>query len=142
MTTDVQRKIAHELYERWVSMWNGNLQQADTIIGDGFKVHLTADAMPPPETPCDPRTVKLWVEKIRRGRDMRYQIDVGPLVDGDTLCVYWRVTGSVSGAKFARVGIDILRIDNGRFVECCTMNNNTWRRGSTAVSAIQFAPEI
>ena len=130
MTADI-RETGVELYRRWASMWNGELQIAREIIAEGFSVHLTADAVPPSEPIRDAPSVARWVAAIReRGIDLSYAIELGPLVDGDLVTAYWRLTGlrrMPDGAPpqpFVRVGIDILRWRQDRIVECWTMNNN------------------
>lgn len=126
------RDVGVELYRRWASMWNGDLEIAREIIGEGFVAHLTADAVPPQEPVRDARAVARWVDSIRgRGFDLAYAVELGPLVDGDLVTAYWRLTG-FTGARhaalpqrFAKVGVDILRFRRGRIVECWTMNNNS-----------------
>jgi hypothetical protein len=129
MTTAEQRKIGQELYRQWGALWNGELFIAHRIIADEFKAHLTADATVPLEPVHDARTVALWVAQVRaRAVQMRYRIELGPLIDGEYITAYWRVSGTHKapagqGPSFVKVGTDILRFRGGRLTECWTMNN-------------------
>ena len=134
MDSELQQRMGADLYRRWASMWNGDLALANEIISDGFVAHLTADAVSPPEEIRDARTVAGWVSFIRgRGIDLIYTVEVGPISDGDLVVGYWRLSGmrptpdGGSPQPFERVGIDILRHQNNRLIECWTMNNNARR---------------
>ena len=129
MTTAEQRKIGQELYRQWAALWNGELFIAHRIIADGFTAHLTADATAPVEQVHDARTVALWVAQVRaRAVQMRYRVEVGPLIDGEYITAYWRAAGTLKasaglGPGFVKVGTDVLRFRGGRLTECWTMNN-------------------
>ena len=130
MTTAEQRKVGQELYRQWGALWNGELFIAHRIIADPFKVHLTADATAPLlEQVHDARTVALWVAQVRaRAVQMRYRVEVGPLIDGEYITAYWRVSGTLKapaglGPGFVKGGTDILRFRGGRLSECWTMSN-------------------
>ena len=131
MTTDLHREVGADFYRRWASMWNGNLAIANDIIADGFVAHLTGDALPPPEEIRDAASVARWVAFIRkRGSNLSYTVELGPIVDADLVVAYWRLAGMRPGPDgsselpFEKVGIDILRYRGSRLVECWTMNNN------------------
>ena len=117
------------LYSQWVRMWNGELELSSEIIGDEFIVHLTEDCSPPQvEEIRDARTVRAWVDALRsRNDEMTYDLKDGPLVSGATIMAYWRATGTErtpdrSAVRFAKTGVDVLRVANGKFVECWTAN--------------------
>jgi SnoaL-like domain len=118
------------LYLRWGSMWNGQLEISDEIIAEKFVAHLSADAAPPPQPVHDARSLREWIVAIRsRTTQMIYRVEVGPLVDGDRVVAYWRATGALTtvdgrNMPFAKVGMDILRVNGNRFVEYWTMNNS------------------
>jgi len=129
-----QQEVAADLYRRWASMWNGNLAIANDIIAEGFVAHLTGDALPLEEDVRDAASVARWVASIRRrGSNLSYIVELGPMVDGDFVVAYWRLTGVRQGPDgssqqpFEKVGIDILRYRGNRVVECWTMNNNARR---------------
>ena len=133
---ELETRIAENmtLYSQWVRMWNGELELSDEIIGDEFVVHLTADsaadATQPPLEVSNPRAVRAWVGAIRSCNDnMAYNPQDEPSVSGSTVLAYWQATGKArtadrSNANFAKVGVDVLRVANGKFVECWTANFN------------------
>ena len=116
------------LYSQWVRMWNGELDLSDDIIGDDFLVHLTADTTQPQAEVRNARAVRAWVDAIRsRSENMAYNPKDEPLVSGSTVLAYWQATGTArasdrSTADFAKMGVDVLRVANGKFVECWTAN--------------------
>ncbi len=118
------------LYSQWVRMWNGELELSDEIIGDEFIVHMDADSSQPQVEIRDSRTVRAWVDATRsRNDEMTYNLQEGPLVSGSTVLAYWQATGRAratdrSLTDFAKVGVDVLRVANGKFVECWTANFN------------------
>ena len=118
------------LYSQWVRMWNGELELSDEIIGDDFIVHLTADASQPQVEVRDARAVRAWVDSIRsRNDNMAYDPQDEPSVSGSTVLAYWQATGKARTAdrslgNFAKVGVDVLRVADGKFVECWTANFN------------------
>jgi hypothetical protein len=131
MAADRNQVLGADLYRRWASMWNGNLAIANDIIADGFVAHLTGDAPPPLEDIRDPASVARWVAAIRkRGSNLSYTVELGPIVDADLVVAYWHLVGMRQGPdggpqqRFEKVGIDILRFRGDRLVECWTMNNN------------------
>lgn len=129
MTQAEQRKIGQELYRQWAALWNGELFIAHRIIAEPFKLHLSADAAAPAEDVHDARTVALWVAQVRaRAVQMRYRVELGPLIDGEYITGYWRAAGTLKapmglGPSFVKVGTDILRFRGGRLAECWTMSN-------------------
>jgi len=116
------------LYSQWVRMWNGELELSDDIIGNDFVVHLTGDCPQPHVEIRDARTVRAWVDATRSHNDeMVYDVKDVPSVSAATVMAYWRATGRAAApdrqsSPFTKVGVDILRIANGRFVECWTAN--------------------
>jgi hypothetical protein len=119
------------LYSQWVRMWNGELELSDQIIGDDFIAHLAADAPRPQGELRNASTVRAWVDAVRsRSDEMTYKLRDGPVVSGSTVLAYWQARGRArttdrSMADFAKSGVDILRVANGKFVEYWTANFNT-----------------
>lgn len=129
LETQIAENMA--LYSQWVRMWNGELELSDEIIGDEFVVHLSADLVADASQPqCEvrnPSSVRDWVDAIRSCNDnMAYKPQHEPSVSGSTVLAYWQATGTTdrSAADYAKVGIDVLRVANGKFVECWTANFN------------------
>lgn len=128
LETQIAENMA--LYSQWVRMWNGELDLSDEIIGEYFIVHLTADACQPQVEVRNARTVRAWIDAVRSGSEgLAYNPQDEPSVSGSTVMAYWQATGkaraSDSSAGFAKVGIDVLRVANGKFVECWTANFHT-----------------
>ena len=129
---DLEMRIAENtaLYSQWVRMWNGELELSDEIIGDDFIVHLTADISQPQVEVRNARAVRAWVDSIRsRNGHMAYDPQNEPLVSGSTVLACWQATGKARTAdrslgEFAKVGVDVLRVADGKFVECWTANFN------------------
>ena len=129
---DLEMRIAENmaLYSQWVRMWNGELELSDEIIGDDFIVHLTADISRPHVVVGDARAVRAWVDSIRSRNDkVAYDPQNEPLVSGSTVLACWQATGKArtadrSRGTFAKVGVDVLRVADGKFVECWTANFN------------------
>jgi len=80
---------------------------------------------------CCGEGVNRWVDFIRkRGNNLSYTVEIGPIVAADLLVAYWRLVGMRRGPDgsseqpFEKVGMDILRYRDNRPIECWTMNNN------------------
>jgi hypothetical protein len=128
LETQATEKIA--LYAQWVRMWNGELELSDQIIGADFIVHLAPDSCQPQREIRDARAVRAWVDAIRsRNDEVTYNLQDEPLVSGTTVLAFWQATGKArtldrAPVDFAKVGVDVLRVANGKFVECWTANFN------------------
>lgn len=128
LETQIAENMA--LYSQWVRMWNGELDLSDQIIGEDFIVHLTADTLSPQVEVRNARTVRAWIDAVRsNSENLAYNPQDEPSVSGSTVMAYWQATGktkaSESSPDFATVGVDVLRVANGKFVECWTANFNT-----------------
>jgi len=129
---ELEMQIAENmaLYSQWVRMWNGELDLSDEIIGEDFVIHLTADTCQPQVEVRNARTVRAWVDAVRSSNEsLAYDPQDEPSVSGSTVMAYWQATGKAkatdSSADFAKVGVDVLRVANGKFVECWTANFHT-----------------
>lgn len=123
LETQIAENIA--LYSQWVRMWNGELDLSDEIIGEDFIVHLTADTSVPQIEVRNARTVRAWIGAIRSSNEnLAYNPQDQPSVSGSTVMAYWQATGKTRASDrstdFAKVGVDVLRVANGKFVECWT----------------------
>ena len=117
------------LYRRWMlELWNGDLRVAAELVTDDFVVHQARVDQAASEGPRGPEAV---VRMVREGHapfdGLRFEIEVGPVVDGDLVAARWagrgRYRGGVPGATAAPGtpvafgGIDLLRARDGRFAE-------------------------
>ncbi len=131
---DYSRKTMNrtkELYEKWVALWNGDFKLAREIIASDFVFHRgqnEADWKGPEET----------VEKIKASRaifsEINFTTQLGPFVDGEW--VIGRNTSravykggmpgatAIEGTVIELVRIDILRVEDGKFVEAWHNSND------------------
>jgi SnoaL-like domain len=128
---------ADRIWNRWLDMWNEDPEIAHDIIGDTYRVHLpTAGATIDPAAITDAAAMAGWVRGFTgKFANLRYRTDFGPLVDGDRLVSRWYGTATylgrtgwprdVAGNPVTMVGVDILRIADGRIVECWTQGAET-----------------
>jgi predicted ester cyclase len=86
-----------ELWERWIELWNGDLDLADEIIHRDFVVHR----IPPPHIPAGLGGRESLLEWVRQTRsffdDLRFTVEVGPVVDGEMVAGRWLAEGGYQG---------------------------------------------
>jgi predicted ester cyclase len=117
------------LYRRWLlELWNGDLGVAADLVTDDFVVHQARVDQAGSEGPRGPEAV---VRMVREGHapfdDLRFEIEVGPVVDGDLVAARWLGRGryrdgipgatAPPGTPVAFGGTDLLRARGGRFAE-------------------------
>ncbi len=116
-----------ELWDRWIELWNGDLELAEEIIHRDFVVHR----IPAPHvTPGLGRREALleWVRGTRSFfDDLRFTVEVGPLLDGKMAAGRWVAEGNYrgglpgstapSGTGIAFHGNDIWRAEDGQVRE-------------------------
>jgi predicted SnoaL-like aldol condensation-catalyzing enzyme len=108
----VERDL-HELYRRWLlGLWSGELGLAREIVAEDFSGHW-------PEREVDGRDA--LVELIRETRDqfseLRFELEVGPIAEGDLVAARWTGQGRSAAGTARFLGNDVLRVRDGRFVE-------------------------
>jgi SnoaL-like polyketide cyclase len=121
MTLDAHK----QLYRRWLlELWNGDLEVAEQVVTPGFVGSW-------PGRPGLVHGPGELVEVIRASHalfeDLRFEVEVGPVVEGDLVAARWVGRGSYRGgmegatvAAGTRVGFaghDLLRVEDGRFAE-------------------------
>ena len=123
MPTDDMR----ELWDRWIELWNGDLALAETIVHPEFALHR----IPPPRIPDQlggREGLVAWIEQTRSlFPDLRFTVEVGPIVDGRMVAGRWIAEGSYQGGipgstapPGTRVGFhgnDIWRAEDGMIRE-------------------------
>jgi predicted ester cyclase len=116
------------MLDSWARLWNGDYGQAPGIISPGFRVHA---ALLDGGDGSSIRGVDGLVDMVRQIRtpfpDLRFTVEVGPLIDGHYASLRWTATGTYAGgfpgAKaepgtvVTFTGNDTLRMKSGRFVE-------------------------
>ncbi|MGV0836610.1 ester cyclase [Mycolicibacterium thermoresistibile] len=103
------------LYRRWIDeLWNGQ-PVAATLVADDFVGHW------PNRDVHGPDELQSVIDQTHTMfSELRFTIEVGPLLDGDLLAGRWVGAGRSDDGPVRFVGNDILRIADGRFVEYWT----------------------
>ena len=117
------------LYRRWMlELWNGDLAVATELVTDDFVIHQArADGAGSDER----RGPEAVVQLVRDGHapfdGLTFEIEVGPVVEGDLVAARWAGRGSYRGGMpgasaavgtpVAFGGIDLLRARGDRFAE-------------------------
>jgi predicted ester cyclase len=110
------------MYDRWMRMWNGELDLADELVAPGCVIHQ------PPNDVRGPEGVRRMVGMGRAPfTEITFRVEVPPIVEGDRLAARWtsigRYEGGIPGATAPRGtevtfgGNDIWRVEDGKSVE-------------------------
>jgi predicted ester cyclase len=118
-----------QLYRRWImELWNGDLAVAGELVTDDFVIHQARVDDAASEQVRGPEAV---VQMVRQGHapfdDLTFQIEVGPVVEGNMVAARWVGRGryregipgatAPAGTPVAFGGIDLFRVRDGRFAE-------------------------
>lgn len=126
--TPVEPRTNEALWASWLELWNGNLALAEEIVGPGFVAHFAPLGSSPAEV-RGPAALAGWIaQSLAAFTDPRFEVAVGPLVDGQMLAGRWIFRGTYRGgipgapaaavgAKVEYAGADILRVEAGTIVE-------------------------
>jgi predicted ester cyclase len=85
------------LWDRWIDLWNGDLARAEEIVHPEFAIHR----IPPP--PISDRAggregLLEWIQQTRSlFDDLRFTVEVGPIVDGEMVAGRWVAEGAYRG---------------------------------------------
>lgn len=112
----------------WLRLWNGDLAQAPGIIAPDFRVHAALLDGGDGSSVGGVDGLVTWIGQTRAAfPDLRFAVEVPPLVDGRYASVRWTATGTYSGGfPGARAepgtvvtftGTDTLRMQDGKFAE-------------------------
>jgi predicted ester cyclase len=117
------------LYRRWLlELWHGDLAAAGEIVTADFVVHQARVDGAASEDLRGPEAI---VRMVREGHapfdDLTFEIEVGPVVEGDLVAARWTCRGryrggmpgatAPTGTPVAFGGMDLLRVREGRFAE-------------------------
>jgi predicted ester cyclase len=85
------------LWDRWIELWNGDLALAEEIVHADFAVHRVP--MPHVTGQLGGReTLVAWIEQTRAIlSDLRFTVEVGPVVDGERVAGRWVAEGNYQG---------------------------------------------
>ncbi|MFF2512601.1 ester cyclase [Streptomyces sp. NPDC058086] len=116
------------MLDAWLRLWNGDFAQAPGIISPGFRVHAALLDGGDGSSIRGVDGLVAWIGQTRAAfPDLRFTIEVPPLVDGRYASVRWTATGTYAGgfpgakARPGTVvtftGTDTLRMRDGKFAE-------------------------
>jgi hypothetical protein len=123
------------LYRRWLlDLWHASPADRADIAREVVTEDFTVRRAGQPEEPRGPiRLVALVEAGSAPFDDVRLEIVIGPLVDGDLVAARWifrgRYRGGLPGAsapagtEVAFAGMDLLRARDGRFAEYWTSSD-------------------
>ncbi len=90
-------EVSALLWDRWIELWNGNLDLAEQIIHPDFEVHRIPMPHIPEGLPGRDALVE-WVKQTRSILEgLRFTVEVGPVVDGEMVAGRWFAEGSYQG---------------------------------------------
>lgn len=116
------------LVQSWLKLWNGDYTQAARSIAPNFRVHAALMDGGDGSAINSPQALVAWISQTRAALpDLRFTIQVGPIIDGDRIALRWRAQGSYAGGmpgagapvgtRVDFTGTDLLRIRHGRIAE-------------------------
>ncbi|MFD6492114.1 ester cyclase [Streptomyces sp. NPDC059944] len=122
------RTEAHALLDVWLRLWNGDLALAPDAVTPDFRLHAALLDGGDGGAVRGPDGLAAWIGQTRAAfPDLRFAIEVGPLVDGAFTSVRWTAAGTYAGGfpgaeaapgtTVAFTGTDTLRTRDGRYAE-------------------------
>lgn len=103
------------LYERWINeLWAGEPVAAE-VVTDDFIGHW-----PDREVHGRDELQAIIAETHSMLADLTFEIELGPLVDGDMVAGRWVGNGRSPDGPMSFTGNDILRVEGDRFAEYWT----------------------
>jgi hypothetical protein len=113
--TEDRVESARQLYGRWLNeLWAGQ-PVAYELVSEDFVGHW------PDREVHGPDELASIIDKTRAMlTDLRFVIEVEPIVEGDRLAARWIGTGAAPDGPKRFTGNDILKFADGRFVEYWT----------------------
>jgi len=117
-----------ELVTGWLDLWNGDLAQAERVVHPDFCTHAAMTGGGEGSAVDNPQALAGWVAGTRAAiSDLRFSVQVGPIVSGDHLALRWRARGTYAGGipgatapagtAVDFTGADVLRVADGRLAE-------------------------
>ncbi|WP_158624108.1 ester cyclase [Micromonospora sp. HM5-17] len=112
------------LWANWMALRNGDLSLVEEVVAPDLAVHLPL---------ADGNPVRLrgraefasWVSALHAAHPgLRFTVEVGPIIGPDLIAGRWTCVGFLRpggygpGPVDAVAGVDIIRIDGERIVEC------------------------
>ena len=118
-----------QLYRRWLlELWNGRPELAGELVTPDFLIHQRQAGPGRTEDTRGPEALKeLVAQGLAPFERLRFEIEVGPLMDGEHVVARWIGRGTYAGGipgaaapagtEVEFGGIDILRAEEERFAE-------------------------
>ncbi|MFJ8547266.1 ester cyclase [Streptomyces sp. NPDC093586] len=121
-------KNPKSMLDTWLRLWNGDYTQAPDIISPDFKVHAALLDGGDGSSVRGADGLVAWISQTRAAfPDLRFTLQIDPLVAGHRASVRWTATGTYAGGfpgataqpgtTVTFTGTDTLRIKDGKFVE-------------------------
>ncbi|MFM9443315.1 ester cyclase [Streptomyces acidiscabies] len=116
------------MFATWVTVWNGDTSKASSIISPEFQVHAALLDGTDGSSVHGVEGLVGLVDQIRSVfTDLRFDLEVGPLVDSRYVSARWVATGTYAGGfpgaeaapgtVITYAGTDTLRVEHGKFAE-------------------------
>lgn len=87
-----------EIYERWMDIWNGDLDLIGEVVSPAFVGHWPPVAVDAPFDVIGPARLREMVGMSRNlFPDLRVEVQVGPVTEGDTMAARWVGRGHYAG---------------------------------------------
>lgn len=117
-----------QLVAAWLKLWNGDYTHVDRSIARDFRVHAALMDGGDGSAINSPEALVAWIAQTRAALpDLRFTIEVGPIVSGDQIALRWRARGSYAGGwpgaaapigtRVDFTGTDLLRVRHDRLAE-------------------------
>lgn len=119
---------AAALYQRWMDMWNGDLDASGGIFAPDCVVHPAPMTVDDPPVYRGPDDMRMFVEQGRAiFKDVTFRAEGKPIVDVDRLACRWVAEGIYAGGMPGATaepgipitfrGIDVWQLDGGQVAE-------------------------
>ena len=121
-------ELVTELVDGWLHLWNGDYDHAARIIAPDFRLHAALLDGGDGSAVEDPAGLVTWIRQTRAAiPDLRFTIEVGPVIGQDHITLRWHAAGTYGGgfpgatapvgAPVSFTGIDLLRVRDGLLSE-------------------------
>jgi predicted ester cyclase len=129
---------ADALVQPWLDLWNGDLSRIGAIIADDWVAHAAPVTGGPVAELRGPESLAAWIGGLHTTfADLRFAIEVGPIIGDDHIAVRWRAEGTYAGGlpgsapaaagrTVSFTGTDVLRVAGGRLAEYWVNTDSLW----------------
>jgi ketosteroid isomerase-like protein len=125
---------AKQLYQRWMEMWNGDLDAAGEIFADDCTTHPAPTTAGDPPLYHGPDEMRALVQMGRAiFSDVTFRAEDDPIVEEGRLACRWVGEGTYGGGMPGATapagtpivfrGIDVWRIADGKVIEYCVSSD-------------------